>query len=283
MSVKVIAPGLLTTIQDTGRTGYAEYGVPVSGAMDQYTAKIANLLVGNSADKALLEITMLGPKLEFQQEALIALTGLAAELEVNGEAAELNTAFNVTKNDRLQLKKVTSGIRVYLAVHGGFLTPKLLGSRCFYKGISPVEKLRRNMNLPLAMDQPRVENEDAAVKVKAEPYNSAILKVNKGPEWTRLPKHLQDKIGETGFTVSKNNSRMAYQLQEKIPNKLSSMLTQPVLPGTVQLTPAGNLIILMRDSQTTGGYPRILQLSPKSINRLAQKKRGEDISFEISQ
>src|SRR5699024_10702469 len=103
----------------------------------------------------------------------------------------------------------------------------------------------------------------------------------KGPEWKKLPSSLKERLVEGEFHVSSANSRMAYQLQEKLENNLSGILTQPVLPGTMQLTPAGNLIVLMRDCQTTGGYPRVLQFSEKAINQLAQLRQGDNFKINL--
>ena len=103
----------------------------------------------------------------------------------------------------------------------------------------------------------------------------------KGPEYDLLNKQAKEKLNNINFTISKENSRMGYRLEEHIDNKLGSMLTSSVLPGTIQLTPSGKLIILMRDCQVTGGYPRILQLTEKSINRLSQKSTGDSFSFKI--
>lgn len=281
MSIKVMSPGLLTTIQDYGRLGFAEYGVPKSGAMDAYAVKIANMLVGDSEEEAVMEITMLGPELEFQQNAFVALSGLKAEVFLNGESVDLNTAFRVKKNDRLKISQITKGVRIYLAVNGGFLTERVLGSRSFYGNITTTEKLKKGDNLPIAEFHPKNENKLASVKFESEHYESPKLTVFKGPEWENLSETLKEGLLKKHFTVSKNNSRMAYQLKETFQNELKPILTQPVLPGTVQLTPGGNLIILMRDCQTTGGYPRIFQLDDESINRLAQKREGDGVGFEL--
>lgn len=281
MSVQVISPGLFTSIQDMGRTGFAAYGVPMSGVMDSYASKIANLLVRNSKDKAVMEITIQGPKLKFLQNAFIVLTGLEAVITLNNQPVYLNKAFSVCKNDCLNIKQVTKGTRIYMAVKGGFLTKKVLGSRSFYKNITFSEKLKLNDVLPIEKTQPKAANDLASIKFKKSKYDSSVLKVYKGPEWGKLSKKLKDKILNQNFTISKNNSRMAYQLNEKFENHLPSIITQPVLPGTVQITPAGNIIVLMRDCQTTGGYPRILQLDEESINRLAQKRMNAAVEFEL--
>ena len=124
---------------------------------------------------------------------------------------------------------------------------------------------------------------NASVKYNSEIIESDSLEVFKGPEFNKLSVVIQKQLLKTDFSLSKLNSRMAYQLEQNIENSLEQILTSPVLPGTVQLTPAGNLIILMRDCQTTGGYPRILHLTEKAINRLSQKTTGNTIKFRLKE
>lgn len=281
MSIEVISSGLWTTIQDRGRYGYAKYGIPKSGAMDTYAAKIANLLVGNSVEKALMEITVTGPILRFYEGAYVALAGLDAQMLLNNNRIELNKPFWIKGGDRLHIKQITKGVRAYLAVKGGFQTDRILDSRSFYKPITPKNKLEKGDRLHLLPTIVTKKEAYATIHFAAKHYDSETLRVFCGPEWPSVSKDLKEKLLNTAFTISKNNNRQAYQLNELMENKLKPILTQPVLPGTVQFTPAGNLIILNRDCQTTGGYPRILQVSAESLNLLAQKRTGEHIQFEL--
>lgn len=281
MSIKVKQPGLLTSVQDFGRTGFASYGVPQSGVMDRYSAKIANLLVGNTEYEAVLEITMMGPTLVFEEEMLVALSGLEAVVTLNDKKIELLRPFEVKNGDVLQIKQITKGIRLYLAVNGGFQTEMKLKSRSMYEPITTTSSLQKGDQLHIAEYRDTKEKTFAHLKYEAEKYASEAIEVYPGPEFDFLTDAMIDKLLQQTFSVSKNNSRMAYQLEEKIENNLKPILTQPVLPGTVQFTPGGNLIILMRDAQTTGGYPRIFQLTEESINLLAQKKQGDAIQFQL--
>lgn len=281
MSIKVKQPGLLTSVQDFGRTGFASYGVPQSGVMDRYSAKIANLLVGNTEYEAVLEITMMGPTLIFEEEMLVALSGLEAVVTLNDKKIELLRPFEVKNGDVLQIKQITKGIRLYLAVNGGFQTEMKLKSRSMYEPITKTSALQKGDQLHIAEYRDTKEKTFAHLKYEAEKYASEAIEVYPGPEFDFLTDAMIDKLLQQTFSISKNNSRMAYQLEEKIENNLKPILTQPVLPGTVQFTPGGNLIILMRDAQTTGGYPRIFQLTEESINLLAQKKQGDAIQFQL--
>lgn len=281
MSIEVVKAGLFTSIQDNGRKNYAAFGVPRSGAMDQYSAKIANLMVGNSEEKAVMESTMQGPLLKFNQDAFIALTGIEAKITINEHPVELNTAVHIKENDRLFIKRITQGFRVYMAVHGGFKTDQVLNSQSFCPGITKKEKLTKGDCLKLSAYKTITKKSRSSVKFNKARYTSPFIEAYKGPEWNELSKELQHQLLSKKFSISKNNNRQAYQLKEKLENELQGILTQPVLPGTVQFTPAGNVIILMRDCQTTGGYPRVLQLTKESIDKLAQRKAKEELRFEI--
>lgn len=281
MSVKILNPGLYASVQDLGRKGYGSQGVPISGVMDRYSAKIANLLVGNPASAAVIEMALQGPKLEFQESNLIALTGLAAKVTLNEERITLNEVHPVEVGDVLHIQAILKGARLYLSVGGGFLTKKIMGSRSFYEPVTSTNQLEKETSIPIYHRDNELNSVHAVVKFDRKKYVNQKLKVFPGPEFQLFSAEEKTELLLRTFSVSKNNSRMAYQLKEPFENNLKPILTQPVLPGTVQLTPQGNLIILMRDCQTTGGYPRIFQLTNKSISLLAQKVAGDEVSFQL--
>ncbi|MDR6301098.1 5-oxoprolinase subunit C family protein [Mesonia maritima] len=280
MSIKILQPGLFSTIQDRGRMGFAKFGVPKSGAMDLYSAKIANLLLGNSENEALIEITLMGPKLEFTQATQISITGLAASVKLNDDKISLNKILEVRKGDQLHIQQILKGARLYLAVKGGFDSEEKLGSKSMYAPITNSSKIKKGDEISYHPFNSSDEKKHAHIKFNENYFNDEI-EVFAGPEFEQLSEILKLNLFRKEFSISKNNSRMAYQLEETFENDLKPILTQPVLPGTVQFTPSGNLIILMRDCQTTGGYPRIFQLSEDSINKLAQKKQGDKLKFKL--
>ena len=280
--IKVLKVGLYDSIQDMGRWDFQEYGVPVSGVMDRYSAKIANALVGNEDHAALLEITLIGPKLEFQQDCLISITGADLSTSLNGISIPLNIAIHIKSGDILSFGKRKQGCRAYLAVSGGFQTQIVMKSRSMYKNITNTFKIEKGEILPIAsFTFNERTNTNASVKVKSEHFVGLSLEVYKGPEFNLLSNEQQDMLLSSGFSIANENSRMAYQLAETLENQLEPIITSLVLPGTVQLTPSGKLIVLMRDCQTTGGYPRVLQLSELAINRLSQKFTGDLIHFKL--
>jgi biotin-dependent carboxylase-like uncharacterized protein len=277
--IKVIKEGLFSTIQDSGRFGYKNIGIPVSGAMDQASAKLANLLLGNDERSAVLEMTLLGPTLEFMNDTYISITGADMNPVLNKQKILLNKTLLINKGDILCLSHSTNGMRSYLGVKGGFNSETKLGSKSFYRGITKREKLIKNDKIKFdqAISSPKTVNKninDFKINRKGD------IKVFKGPEFDLLDTYSKDIIFNTDFTIGINN-RMGYNLVEPIKNSISSIISSPVMPGTVQLTPSGKIIILCRDCQTTGGYPRILQLDKNSINCLSQKTIGEIINFKL--
>lgn len=279
--IEVLQPGLFSTIQDLGRTGYMKFGVPLSGAMDQYAAKTANLLLGNPANAAVLEITQMGPALKFNNACQISITGADLSPAVNKTAAKQNSVLQLAAGDVLSFGRRISGCRSYLAVKGGFQTEEVLGSRSWYEGVTTLPKLEKGIRLSFKprMEE-RVENY-ASLKVKTAYLQEQTIKTFPGPEFEHLNPQQQKWLQETQLSIGRNNNRMAIQLEEELQNDLRPIITGPVVPGTIQLTPSGKMIVLMRDCQTTGGYPRILQVTSRGLNVLAQKVMGDSILFDI--
>jgi biotin-dependent carboxylase-like uncharacterized protein len=279
--VRVIKSGFYTTIQDLGRFGYQDYGVPVSGAIDQYSAQFANALLNNEKNDAVLEITMTGPTLEFHCYTSICISGADMSPKLNDSSIKLHTAIAVKPNDIVSFGKLNYGFRSYLAVSGGFQTELKLKSRCMNKNITAKFKIEANDELAVNESKLNESNKNAILKYNSNIFKLNSLEVYKGPEYELLSSLQQKQLFLQNYTISNLNDRMAYQLKELFENNLTSIITSPVLPGTVQLTPSGNLIVLMRDCQTTGGYPRILQLKETSINVLSQKFSGQKIQFQL--
>lgn len=279
--VEVLKSGLFDSIQDQGRFGHQTLGVPVSGAMDQYASNLANSILGNSSNVAVLEFTLIAPQLKFHADTAICITGMESEAQINGHPVENNTYIPVSKNDVLSFGQRRRGCRGYLAVLGGLQSEKILDSRSFYRDITPQERLKPGDRIPILQLQTKINLPTALVRTPELHFETGHLKVFKGREFDLLHPEQQEVLWSTEFTLSKDSNRMAYQVEETIANTMASIITSPVLPGTVQLAPSGKMMMLMRDCQTTGGYPRILQLSEMAINQLSQKMTGETIRFEL--
>lgn len=279
--VKIIKPGFYTNIQDLGRHGFQHYGVPISGAMDQNASQLANALLNNNRKDAVMELTMTGPSLQFYKNANICVCGADMTPKLNDRLISMNSVIPIKKGDILSFGKLNSGFRAYLAISGGFQTVEIMNSRSMFDNISTETKLLKNDEINYLEHQEPSIRPNSKIRQGVFSHESDSIDVFKGPEFEFLSRSQRDVLSFQKFTVSKYNNRMAYQLEERLQNIIKPIITSMVLPGTVQLTPSGQLIILMRDCQTTGGYPRILQLSDSAINKMAQKTTSNYFRFKL--
>ncbi|WP_010230686.1 5-oxoprolinase subunit C family protein [Gillisia marina] len=280
--IEVLKPGLYSTIQDLGRRNFRKYGVPKSGVMDSYAAKKANLILCNLETSPVLEITQLGSKLKFTEPTQIAICGANLSPKINDISVLNNRMLSIKKDEVLSFGKRIKGCRAYISILGGFASEKILGSYSWYNGITENELLQKGDVIKYLKLGSLPNTLNASLKVNEEYLNKVEIQAFPGPEYDLLSSSQQRLLLESEFHLDINNNRMAIQLKEVLTNKLSPIITGPVLPGTVQLTPSGKLIVLMRDCQTTGGYPRVLQLSEAGINSIAQKVVGDMLRFELS-
>tara|TARA_R110000868_G_scaffold194178_3_gene439514 strand:+ start:12122 stop:12970 length:849 start_codon:yes stop_codon:yes gene_type:complete len=280
--IKVLNPGFYTTIQDFGRMGFQEFGVPYSGVMDRTAAALANALLGNDKNEAVLEMVMTGAKLYFKVKTYIVISGANMSPNLNNVAILLNKIILVQPNDVLSFGKLNNGFRCYLGVLGGFKTEIVMKSKSMYPNITKQGMLFKNDELVIEEASTINKQQYASIRFDSTYIKSKEMKVFKGPEFEFLTKKQQSELFLKEFTVSKDNNRMAYQFVEILQNNLKPIITSAVLPGTVQLTPSGKLIVLMRDCQTTGGYPRVLQLESSAIDLLAQKITGNTVGFKLN-
>ena len=277
--IKVLHPGIYCSVQDYGRIGFAKMGIPQAGAMDAYAAKKANMLLNHKKQEAVLEITYGQGKFEFTSKTLIVLTGGDFSPKLNSDPIQMNRAHAVKKGDVLSFGKRNYGARVYLAVKGGIQSETVLNSKSFYPGITAL-KLSKGALLKINAVKTDVVKNFSKIRSFSSHFTEPYLICNPGPEFERLSFSQKQELSKP-FSISENNNRVGYRLNEPIANDLQPILTSAVLPGTVQLTPSGKLIVLMRDCQVTGGYPRVLQLSDYAISRLSQKVAGEIVQFAL--
>lgn len=269
--VEVLKAGMFDTIQDMGRMGFQEFGVPVSGVMDRFSAGIANAIIGNDLNAAVIESTASGPKLKFHTKTVICITGAYMNPKLNGELIKNNSPISVISGDILEFGNLVYGFRTYISVLGGFQTENVFQSRSMYINMTSNSRLQKGDVLPIMDANTHVETTRSSIKINTTHFETKDIYAYKGPEFNQLGLKQQDAIFNQKFTISKDSNRMAYQFNERIKNQLAPIITSLVLPGTVQLTPAGELMVLMRDAQTTGGFPRVLQLTESAINCLSQK------------
>ena len=274
--IKFISKGLYTTIQDDGRFGYRNIGVPSSGYMDRESAQTANLIIDNPINNPVIEATLIGPTIKFEKSTFICITGSDFNPMLNESRISLYTPVKVNKGDILKINNSSFGSRCYISIKGSIKVDKVLGSKSYYPQISDSSIIEKGDEFKF-----ETNNSEPNYKLINQKFElNKNLKVFKGPEFNSLNKGSINKIIDQEFSIGINN-RMAFNLKEKIQAGTTSIISSPVIPGTVQLTPSGQMIILHRDCQTTGGYPRILQLDEKSLNNLAQLRIGDKIKFEI--
>ncbi len=278
--MRILKSGMATSIQDFGRVGFAKYGIPRSGVMDQKAFVLANALLGNTPNSSVLEWTMIPPKLHFDVSVNIACTGAKVIPIIDGIEQKMNRQIKLPANAILSFKFVGKGVFGYVAIEGGFDVEKVFDSASMFAPVTKNSTLRAGDLLGYTNREESLK-QHAHIRWSNSYLDCSVLRVFPGPEFELLPEDGKRFLLEKEFVVSGIRSRMGIQLVEPLSYSVSEILTGPVLPGTVQLTPSGRLIILMRDCQTTGGYPRVLQLDDLSLSVLAQKQTREKIDFRL--
>ncbi len=297
MSLTVIKPGLLDTIQDTGRFGFSSTGIAPGGAMDLYAARIANMLSGNCSREALLEIHFPGPQIFFEQNALISITGADFTPMLNDEALPLWKPVVVRKNSILHFNGLRNGARCYLAVHGGICIKKWLNSYStnLKAGAGGLEGRKLEKDDELAFRESSIyfagllrEGRDYQVlkwRVDADKTYQFPHEIyfTMGHEWKELTENSCHDLLQNNFIIHPFSDRMGYRLKG-VPLQRSTdteLVSTGVSFGTMQLLPDGQLIVLMADHQTTGGYPRIGHVVNAHLPKLAQLRPSDTIQFKM--
>lgn len=285
---KILNPGLFTTIQDSGRFGYESLGAPTSGAMDVFSFKVANILVGNAIDEPVLEVTLLGPRIEFLRDAFISITGANIIPLINGEKRPTWSSFPVKKGDVLSFSPMTEGCRAYIAVAGGLKAQNIMGSASTYVrgkigGISG-RPLKKGDILRVKKDD-NVERKSYKVKNDYIPTYEEMTNVRiiLGPQDDYFSNDAIKKLLSSTYTLTNESDRMGFRLDgpeiRPIDNKYD-IITDGLIPGAVQIPGNGKPIIMMKDAQTTGGYVKIANVISVDLPKLAQLKPGGKLRFE---
>ena len=286
--IEVLKAGMYSGIQDTGRVGFRRYGIPPGGVMDAEAAALANRLVGNGRHAPLLECLLEGPALAFHAPAWVALTGADMQPLLAGIPAPMFCSFFVEAGETLVLGRAVSGRCTYLALRGGIRAKRHFGSCATY----PLAKLGGLKGLPL--ERGDVLHPAASVPVRlrrAEPksYPSAgdVTEVpfKPGPEWELLPEEARAFFLSRTFTLSASSNRAGFYFEEQIPlqQPLPERISSPTAPGCLQWTGGGQLILLMPDGPTVGGYHRAAWLSPENLWKVAQLPPGARLRFLLLQ
>jgi antagonist of KipI len=284
--VTVVRPGLLTTIQDEGRWGQQASGVPVSGAMDLVSHRIANALIGNDASAASLEATVLGPAIRFETPTLVAVAGADLGARIDGADLPLHQPVPCRPGGVLQFGERRSGTRAYIAFGGGIVAPPALGSRSTHtqSGLGGVggRAVAAGDRLPLGT-QASGSNSRVIANPSVRVRGGARLRVLPGPQREHFPDDALDLLQRTRFTVTPQSDRMGYRLTGGTIPRIAGreMISDATFAGALQVPPSGHPILLMADRQTTGGYPQLAVVITADLPAAGQLAPGDWIEFEV--
>jgi len=286
--VKIIKPGFYTSIQDDGRFGYAMYGIPKSGYMDSDSADKANFLVGNDTGTSLLECTIMPPRIEFQKNFIISLTGADMRWQVDKYPVPRYTSLYVRKGSVLSGNSSIYGFRSYIALQGGINIKEVLSSqsalphvdslpsshfaRLVKDQLIPIKRVKANWQFKYIADEERLQ-------LNAE----LIIPIKRGPEWHLLDQASKEKLISNKWKISADSDRMGARLTNHTVSLLQSGSKQsvPIFPGIIQAPNDGEPIVVLNDGHTIGGYPRIAIIPSQSLGRFCQIRPGESFSFYL--
>jgi len=297
MAIKVLKPGLATTVQDAGREGYYNVGIPLSGALDQYSFRAANLLVGNDENAAVLECTLMGPELEFQRDAVIAVTGAEMAPKLNGSVAPRNQAIAVKIGTVVSFDFMRSGARAYIAVAGGIDVPIILGSRSTYGlgafGGFQGRKLQAGDVVAVRAPKgtPKIGRrvpDDLAMPLPKE----LELRVVPGLYFHRITEESAQSFFEDTWAVALEADRIGYRYKQGRPLKFrdrkqpfgagsdpSNIVDAGYPYGSIQVPGGVEPIILHRDAVSGGGYAMIGTVISADMDRIAQMQPNNKARF----
>lgn len=269
--IHVLNPGTYTSIQYTQRFTEIQFGVPMGGPCDQYSAAIGKWLVGQNADHPVLEFSGTGPTLQFEGKCQLAITGSSMEAILNDQKNLPHyTLLDIKDGSIIKFSNAISGYRTYLAINGTILNPlKQLTSH----------RLLKNQSIEI---NTHFERGGKTIADELIPYatESTIVRYIRGPE-SDSPTELEE-ITTRSFTISTQSNRMGIKVLEKLHHNTpkNEMISSGVIPGTIQVTNDNSIIILLNDAQTTGGYPRIGNVISADLDLLGQAAPGTKISFQ---
>ena len=287
MSITILSPGLLTTVQDFGRIGYQQFGVPVSGVVDPRAMSIANILVDNPEDEAVLECTMLGPQICFHAANAIAITGGDLGPTIDNQPIPNYAAIRVEAGQVLRFAGLRSGCRAYIAFAGGLDIAPVMGSRSTYMKakIGGVEgrKLQKDDVIKFRKPNPDLRGLNIRhISPEFVPRLEYKLRVVLGPQDDMFTEHGIETFLSESYVVTPEFDRMGCRLDGEIiehKGESGDIISDGIAFGAIQVPTAGKPIIMLSDRQTTGGYTKIANVISADFRILAQLKAGDRVRF----
>lgn len=287
-ALEVLQPGAFTTVQDLGRYGYQKYGVSISGAMDKFAFRVANLLVGNEEGEATIEATVVGPRLKAFTELWVAFTGADLSPEVNGKAVPMWCTLSIHEGDVISFGVPRSGCRDYMALSGGIDSPLVMGSRSIHarsnlggKGRALIKGDVLKVRRPGKQPDRKAANQVPTDQIPTYGRHWQV-RVVLGPQNDYFTRHGIDTFLSSEYMITPQADRMGYRLKgAPIEHKgEADILTDATPPGSIQVPGDGMPIILLADGQTTGGYSKIAVVTSVDQDLLAQARPGDRVRFQ---
>ncbi|KIN63545.1 Urea carboxylase [Sulfitobacter noctilucicola] len=296
MSLKIIQPGLSTSIQDLGRPGYFHLGIPIGGAMDRFALRVANMLVGNPEGAAGFEVVFMGPTIEFQKDALISVTGANLPPKIDGTPCETWTAIEVKAGQTLSFDFLKSGARAYIAISGGIDTPPALGSRSTYPigALGGIEgrNIQEGDIIPLGEADMIEPGLSVPEKLRRLPGNPAELRVLPGLYWHRLTPASQKQFFADDWAVALEADRMGYRFKGGNPLEFvdreqpfgagadpSNIVDGCYSYGSIQVPGGLEPIVLHRDAVSGGGYFTLGAIISADMDLIGQLQPHTPVKF----
>lgn len=286
LSIHIERAGLHTTIQDFGRPCYQSSGIPLGGALDQKAAIQANYLVDNPLDTPVLEITLLGPKLNFSDDCQLALTGADLSARLNHQSISRYQTIDIQAGDQLSFGKANLGCRAYLAVRGKWAVKRWLGSASWATQhglkLTPDSKLAVGKTIQIETPE-NIPSRQLPAQHYSYLLDTTALKVFPGPDFFDFDRKTIARFFAQTYQLGTASNRMGCRLEPALENYVwpKENISSGIVPGTVQMTNEGQAIVLLTDAQTIGGYPRIVNLNEESLQRIAQLKPGAKLRFSL--
>lgn len=281
--LKVIQPGLGATVQDCGRSGWAHYGLPPGGVMDEHAARWANILVENPPDAPVLELSYYGAKFEVLEPVRAALTGAD-----NGANQPLYRMLSLQPGEKIEFQKNRHGIWTYLAIGGGIACDNLFGTCSYYArallgtAFKAGDIVRAHPALPSTLPA-SVAGRRLTPSEQRNYREPPRLRLWRGPQWQEFSEAARERLSAQRWKVTVEIDRVGYRLEGRhpLPDYPGEMISEPVRPGSVQVPADGQPIVTMPDGPTVGGYPKIGLVEPEDLSWLAQCRPGQDIRFTL--
>ena len=278
--IEVISSGYFTTIQDSGRKTHRHLGVPISGPMDLNSFYLANLLLPGLDSDSVFECTLIGPKLKLRCNSRFVITGAKFDSYLDNEPIENNKVYSFRAGQILHIGRVKAGLRCYLKFEGTFNIPKILNSKSFYYPITKSKFINDGEKYDFMSKTLDINSKIINLKISKNSFSKKTLFAKPGPDWNFLTDEIKKQIIDEIYFI-KSQNRMGYRLTSKLKNDFYNLRSKVVIPGIVQFTPGGEIIIATADCQVTGGYLQILLLTLDSLSNLVQKPEGSEVKFTL--